>query len=100
MSDKMILIVGLCFTAITIFIYFISTRSSRAFQSVFGETPKQATQEMVDKKIQELRERLSSHEEKLPRLPTEEDRDKAGFTQIDLERAKKLAQKYGFRVPE
>ena len=76
------------------------SRHRFAFKNIFGVPPKQAIQEMVDKKIRELQETFFRREDGLSRFPTEEDRDWAGMAQNGLERAKKLAKKYGFSVPE
>ncbi len=86
--------------AIIIFLFFIFIRASYAFKGIFGVFPKKATQEMVDLEIKELQKTLVQKEDGLGHFSTEEDRDRAGMAQNSLERAKKLAQKYSFTIPE
>lgn len=100
MSDGMIIFSGLLITAVVIFLGLFFTRSLRDFMSIFGVAPEEATQDIIDKKIGELQLTLWQKEEGLPkRNPTELDMDLGGIAQNKLERAIKVACKFGFNVP-
>lgn len=97
MSDGMVMLLGLLLMAIIISLFWVFIRVSYAFKSIFGVFPKKATQEMVDKKIQELQKALANE---VPVPGSRIDDDIAGYNESKLERAKKLAKKYGFSVSE
>ncbi len=92
-------LIGLLVGIIIIVLFWIFIRASYAFKGIFGVFPKQATQEMVNEKILELQNVLAHENEKVP-VQSSMDEDVAGCIESKLERAKKLAQKYSFTIPE
>lgn len=99
MPDGMTTLISLLLGAIILFLFFIFIRTSRAFKGIFGVMPRQATQEMVNKKILVFQRTLAQYENAEASAPGSVGEDVAGYIESKLERAKKLAQKYGFRVP-
>ncbi|MDD4990444.1 MAG: hypothetical protein PHW31_04020 [Candidatus Pacebacteria bacterium] len=99
MSDGMLLLVGFLITVVVaLSLYMFFTRSSRACKSIFDAYPKKMTQEIVNKKMQELQEALARYEYE-ESVPSDIDEDVAGYIESKLERAKKLAERYGFITP-
>lgn len=82
---------------IILFCYF--SRYRIAFKNVFGKIPKKADQGLINSEIKGLESSILAYEKRGILKLDELDKERLSFLQVRLERAKELAQRYGFQVP-
>lgn len=92
----------LCFLVVIVLVGLLVffSRHRVAFKRIFGVPPKRASQKIVNEKIAEFQEALASYDGEDILSLSKVDEDCLGFLQHTIERARELAQRYGFQVLE